>query len=182
MTKKTFFTAKRDSVKIGIFFLLLPAVASLIMFLFEINFVNSLKRFVGPLPTYAVFMNLFVAIVLIFMLTCLYFWFLAKRESYRADKEGIYVYTGIFLRKAVFKPWGEISAIQMGKDPLDMLLELAGHHTGTIRIPYGGAGEELLLKDVLNCSDVYQTLVDCQNEVYRDIHFPNAMREGEDDE
>ena len=30
--------------------------------------------------------------------------------------------------------------------------------------------------------DVYQTLVDCQNEVYRDIHFPNAMREGDDDE
>ena len=59
MTKKPFFTAKRDSVKIGIFFLLLPAVASLIMFLFEINFVNSLKRFAGPLPTHAVFMNLF---------------------------------------------------------------------------------------------------------------------------
>lgn len=182
MTKKPFLITKRDSTKIGILFLLLPAIASLIAFILEINFVNSLKKIAGPLPAYVVFLNILIVLILCLMLVCLYGWILAKQEKYRADREGIYVYTGIFFKKAVFKSWGEISTIQMGKDPLDMLLGLAGRHTGTIRIPYGGTSEELLLKDVLNCGDVYQTLVDCQNEVYRDIHFPNVMREGDGDE
>lgn len=185
MNKKPFFTAKRDSRKIGIFFLLFPALVSLLIITLEINSIDSLKKFTGSAVNFTGLLWVLIAVVLIFMCICLYNWVLAHREEYRVDRDGVYVYTGLFLRRAVFKSWGEISAIQMTKDPLDMLLELTGRHTGTIRIPYGGAEEELLLKDINDCSSVYQTVVDCQNDVYRDIHFPNSLRaevENDDDE
>lgn len=108
--------------------------------------------------------------------------FRQRNIEYAVTERGVYVSRGVFTKEIVFKPFTEISNVNMHRGVIDRMTDCGditmtcGAVVGDARLSAGGRTEAIAIQDIPDYQEVFKLIRRLQTDIYSDTMYPNALR------
>lgn len=108
--------------------------------------------------------------------------FRQRNIDYAVTERGVYLSRGVFTKEIIFKPFTEISNVNMHRGVIDRMTG-CGDITmtcsgvvGDARLSAGGRTEAIAIQDIPDYQEVFKLIRRLQTDIYADTMYPNALR------